>query len=99
MQLQDGLSKILLPPHSFTVLFWIALCSWFIGILSIFISSVFSVENANVKFWANIVAHLGLLLGMGDLYLPREVFGLLITPLSRTWNLVGRVCLLSEICR
>lgn len=95
--LPDGLSDILVPSHSWTALFWVALCSWFLGILFAFISV--TVQKSDVKFWTNLMTQIGFFFGMSHLYLLREDLGLLIVPLPRIYDLVVRFQLLSEVCR
>jgi hypothetical protein len=67
--LPGGLPDNLKPPPFFTALFWLALWLWFLGMVALFISSVFVIEKAEVKAYASIVVHLFLPFGISYLYL------------------------------
>jgi len=62
--LPTELQNILLPPHYFAVLFWIAFGLWLLGTFGILISSVYVVEKHNTKVRASVMAHLALPLGL-----------------------------------
>lgn len=78
--LPSNIPNILLPPAFFTALFWIALWLWALGIVSVYVSSIYVIKKYNTNVYANIVTHIAFPLGMSDLYLLREVLGLLIAP-------------------
>ena len=67
--LPTELQNILLPPHYFAVLFWIAFGLWILSIIGILISSVYVVEKHNTKVRASVMAQLALPSGMSDLYI------------------------------
>jgi hypothetical protein len=79
--LPSNIPDVVLPPAFFTALFWLALWLWLLGIISIYISSIYVIEKYKLKAYAIIAMHTALPIGMSDLYLQREVLGLLIPPI------------------
>lgn len=74
-----------------------ALILWFLGLLALFVSSVFPVEKGDTKAYAGIAAQLFLPFGISDPLSSKGRFlAYLSSSLPRIWNLVGLVDVLSE---
>jgi hypothetical protein len=74
--LPNNIPNILLPPAFFTALFWLALLFWAFGIVSIYVSRVYVVTKYKTHIYAEIVTHITFPIGMSDIYLLKEVFGI-----------------------
>jgi hypothetical protein len=96
--LPKNIPNILLPPAFFTALFWVALLVWALGIVSIYVARIYVIKKYNAHIYADIVTHIFFPIGMSDI-----MGGSWITvtdhSITRTWNLVDRVGLLSEGCK
>lgn len=79
--LPNNIPDVLVPPGFFAALFWIALVFYFLGVVSVYVSSIFTFadrfEKYNLRTWAKIVTHVTFLIGMRNLYLLGEGLGLL----------------------
>jgi hypothetical protein len=94
--LPKNIPNVILPPAFFTALFWVALLVWALGTVSIYVARIYVIQKYNAHIYADIGTHVFFPIGMSDI-----MGGSWITDhsITRTWNLVDRVGLLSEGCK
>lgn len=80
--LPSDIPNILLPPTFFTAILLLALVFWALGIISIYVSTIYVIAKYHIKDYAHIVTNVAFPLGMSDLYLIREVLGFTYHPIT-----------------